>query len=794
MSSSINPQSTIGELRDFIKEHRDKIPISRLPTRKDELLDIIYTYLNEELSGTHNSNSAIPLPRATTSTKPATSKSPRTTTSTTTTSKSPRTTTSTKSTIPKSPRAATSIKPTIPKSPRAIKPATSKTTKTSQGAASSKKQPRGQKQVKEFDPNINYDNILDDSKSYSKKAFSKLLNYLDEQYHNAMSVVSDYVYDQLKEYYESHFGPYDNVGAEPSGETVALPYYVGSLNKIKKKDDILFWIKSHPGPYIIEDKVDGLSLLYTSSIENGTRVHRLYTRGGGIKGKDVSHLLNYVHFPNVDIDVAIRGEIVMNKDTFEKYASTKKNARNTTSGIVNALESFEPSMAKDLVFIAYLFLDDEYKHLDIQHQNILLTELGFNLPHPVYRNTIDDEELLELFADRKSVAPYEIDGLVVYQDVPLIQSFKENPKTAIAFKVDGEPNKTVVRNVIWKAGKTLAIAPVVTYDPVYVDVELKQASGYNARFIVKHNIGVGAEIEVIRSGDTIPKIIAVTKPSPYGPLLPDPDIVGEYYWSKSGAKIYLREPNDDVRAAIIIGMIKKLGIKGIGPHRVIALVEAGINSTYGLITASKEDLQQVPGFGMGVASKLYDDLQDRISYIQLPLLMAASGIFPEIGERRFEAIVNHYPHFINMFDIDPNELALKLQQVAGIKDLSYEIVKNIDVFKHWLESLPMIHIESQLVPFVPIISSSSGGNNSSGGGESIAGKNIVFSGFRDSGSGSLELKIKMRGGSVKTSVSKNTDIVVVVDAQSTSAKVEKARKLGIEILELEDFINRFNLK
>jgi len=78
---------------------------------------------------------------------------------------------------------------------------------------------------------------------------------------------------------------------------IKLPYYMGSLNKLKNEQDVNKWSKSYPGNYIIEDKVDGLSLLFVSRIIGERRINKLYTRGGGTEGKDVSHILDYMEMP-----------------------------------------------------------------------------------------------------------------------------------------------------------------------------------------------------------------------------------------------------------------------------------------------------------------------------------------------------------------------------------------------------------------------------------------------------------------------------------------------------------------
>ena len=163
---------------------------------------------------------------------------------------------------------------------------------------------------------IKEDSVIDTSSNLSKESFTSLLRLFDDHYHNGMSLISDKIYDELIFIYESKYGMYNFVGTSPSHNKVLLPYYLSSLRKPKNEKELNSWVAKYPPPYVIQDKIDGLTLLLVSETVKNRRVLKLYTRGHGVEGMDVSHLLEYITLPDVTSDITIRGEIVMTKDVF----------------------------------------------------------------------------------------------------------------------------------------------------------------------------------------------------------------------------------------------------------------------------------------------------------------------------------------------------------------------------------------------------------------------------------------------------------------------------------------------
>jgi DNA ligase (NAD+) len=638
---------------------------------------------------------------------------------------------------------------------------------------------------------IDDDTIINTANGLNKESFNALLKLLGDAYHNDESLVSDATYDELVDIYEAKYGAYTVVGAEPSGEKVDLPHYLGSLRKLKKDNELATWLQAHPGPYIIEDKIDGLTLLLVSKTVNRRRVTSLYTRGGGIRGVDVSHLLQYIPLPNINTDISVRGEVVMTRDTFMRVGGGFKNARNLVSGIVISKKQFNPMLARELSFFAYRILSKK----NTPEQDISeLRGLGFSVPNPVATATLSKQILDTYFEQRKTQSPYEMDGLVIYQNIISDYPVGEAPRHVVAFKTGTETAVVTVTDVVWEASKDRLLKPVVHYETISLSgADLSKASGYNARFIVLNKIGPGAKILITRSGDVIPKILSIISPSPNGPKLPNPALHGKYDWNENEVELVAVEDNDQVYAKQLKHFIETLGVKNMGPGRIRLLVDAGIKDINTLLSVTPAKLITIDGIGETIANQFYQDIHAAVSNVSLATIMDASGVFPNVGERRFDMIIQEIPNFLDVAKQPPAQIAAAIRRVKGFDKLSEVIANSMAEFLAWLSNHKMITVAKPInvsiqqtatkltIQRSPGVAAKQQANN-------ISGKTIVFSGFRDK---ELEGQIIQLGGKVTTAVSGNTSLLVIKDMNDRKGKAEAAEKKGIPIIDRETFIRTY---
>jgi len=628
----------------------------------------------------------------------------------------------------------------------------------------------------------NRDNIINLINNSSKNKMSKIIDFLNDKYYNEVGIIDDIIYDEIVEIYEQKYEKYKKIGYEPlNKKKEKLPFYLGSLNKIKENKELEKWKNKYNGPYILEDKIDGLSLLIYTYIKDNRRITKLFTRGNGNIGTDVSHLLNYVQFPewiypqfiqlnsnNIKI-IGIRGEIIINKKIYNKVKKIReiKNARNYVAGIINSKTNFNQDDASNLSFYAYHLIIPDI-HISYPQQLLYLQKWGFLTPNPYNIDNIDLKTLTDYHNKRKIESEYDIDGVVIYSNDDLSYPNDGNPKHVVAFKVIGEDKITTVLDVIWEASRTYKLKPIVIYEPINISgAILQRATAYNARFIISNNIGPGAIIRITRSGEVIPKVIEVLQGSPNGPKMPNISL-GNYYWNDSHVELLLESSNKDVITNKLIHFLDRLDIKtNIGPKRIRILVDNNILSINDLLNLTPSFLENLPSFGHNISTDFINLLHSKTKNVKLSKLMDASGIFENIGYRRFDTILQHFPYLLSM---TPSSISSNLKNIKGFNILADKISINIPIFLNWLSD------HSRITYFIPDTSLHS----------TLSNEIIVFSGFRDK---NLESYINKLGGKVNTSVSSKTTLLLIKNLQSTNSKYNQAITLNIKIMLKDDFTN-----
>lgn len=606
-------------------------------------------------------------------------------------------------------------------------------------------------------------NLLEYSRSLNKENFDNLLNMLSDYYYNEEGLVDDKIFDGLQSIYKEKYGEYEVVGAKPRGEKVLLPVYLGSLQKKTEDHEITTWKSKHKGPYLLEDKIDGITMLLISEMVDNKRKISLLSHGDGVEGKDISHILPFIDLPEVDYDVMIRGEGVYHIDIFEQFRhygreNRFRNPRNMITGTVMAKDSFDPKIVKHLQFYTYRIIDSDKKPSEQLEE---LQELGFKVPHYEFKDDIDQESLENHYLEVKTKSIYQMDGTVVHVDevidYPEIRG--KYPSQMFAFKtdLDAEIGETIVTEVVWKASKDMRLKPTVHYEKViFEDADLQRATGHNARYIVDNGIGPGATIRIKRALQVIPYIMEVVKPAPNGPSLPDEKICGKYGWNDNEVELVLDDENDEVKAGRILHFLTTLKVKKCGKERVAMLVEAGIKTIKLLLTATVEQLIAIPGIGNNLATQIIDDIKDKITNVELARIMDASNIFPGIGERRCEMILEVYPDLLKYSYDDFDVISDLIRNVPGFNKLADVVAEHLPIFTNWLQIHHMITVKMPEIIKIEEIKESK-----------LAGRIVVFSGFRDS---DLERKVKLAGGKITSSVAKkNCDIGILVlkDASPT---------------------------
>ena len=626
------------------------------------------------------------------------------------------------------------------------------------------------------------------NKISNKKLTEFIMLFADNYYNNTNPNIdiSDEVFDKLVEILKIRDPKskyFTSIGAPIINDKVKLPFPMFSLNKVKP-DNIDKWVVNHKGPYSLSDKLDGMSAM----LYNG----HLYKRGQGLDGQDIGYLLKHINIGDVNLDdirdVAIRGELIISKENFKviNKEGVFKNARNAISGIVNC-KNPNKEIIKYVDFVAYNVVSPIIKQED---QYSYLESKGFNVVNYCKVDNINVDGLVELTNKRKSEGKYEIDGIVIIDNVMSYdirsgnkESVNQNPSYSVAFKFLNEDNiiECVVENVEWNISRYNYLKPKVKIAPVYLmGSVINYATAHNAKFIVDNKIGKGSIINITKSGEIIPKIISVVKGS--NPEMPDV----KYHWNKNNVEISIENETEDKQKQKLLCELKSNNIKFFNQKAADKLVDNGIYDICSII--GEEDLI-IKLFGKVMGAKMIKSLKDNLMLSGIEELMVGSGIFGRgIGIKKL-MLANK----IDIRDWDEKRL-------IEIKGLGKENVKLlVDGKEMFIKYYSALKNKCELngIKIAELIKESGNENisednkdniNDCDNKQKLLNMKIVFTGFRNK---ELENEIIKNGGLIVNSVSGKTNILIVDKLESNSSKINKAKQLKVDIVTEEQFRKKY---
>jgi NAD-dependent DNA ligase len=490
----------------------------------------------------------------------------------------------------------------------------------------------------------------------------------------------------------------------------------------------------------------------------------------------------------------------MKKDVFlSKYAKDFANPRNFVAGVVNK-KTTDPEQYNDLSFVAYevikpvlkpseqfALLADTLKMEDLDTSTSLAVAQHLQLTF----NELTNEHLSELLVQWRTDYAYEIDGIICIDD-KLYPRTTGNPSHAFAFKMvlSDQVAEAKVVDVIWTPSKDGYLKPRVQIEPINLGgVTIEYATGFNAKFIVEHKIGVGALIRLIRSGDVIPHITDIIQPAAQ-PLLP----TVPYEWNATQVDILLQDKGADatVKEKTISGFFTHIDVDGLGPGNIKRMIDAGYDTVAKIIALKEEDLLHVEGFKAKLAHKIHTNIHQQLEKATLPELMHASNIFGRgFGTKKLKLILDAYPNIL-LEKITPAEKIQKISKVEGMaKKTAEQFVKEIPAFIVFLTSAKLEgkmqqHQQQQHASAHETATSTSSPDKD----HPLYKKKWLMTGFRDK---ELIEKLLALGSEQGSVVNKKTDFLIVKDLLEDNVKVADAKKLGIPIMTPEQVKIKYNI-
>jgi len=595
----------------------------------------------------------------------------------------------------------------------------------------------------------------------------------------------DEIYSRAKALYSTN--PFFlSVGSEVRGDKVKLPIPLGSMVEVKL-GEIQNWL--NPGHYCISDKLDGISCLL--AYENG-KLKIAYTRGNGFEGQDITrHILKMTYCPKElteSFTGYIRGEIIIPKDNIQKcigelreeIGKEYKNGRNLCAGQLNAKECAD-SFVKCVHFVAYYidgWKEETHKMFD------KLTLLGFeSAKYRISNNLfITDEYLTKILQNVKLNGDYECDGIIITQDVidEEHQGFETsslNPKASRKFKISGldETFVSTIENITWQISKDFLLKPVINITPTdHNGVTISNISGNNYKFLIDNDLRIGTVIKGKRSGDVIPQYVETIEKST---RKEDPYNLNQFgiEIGRDGVELVFLGTEDtnpelcvEAYTQKTLYFCNKLGVEFGGYGNIKKLMEETRDYRFPyqhLCTLPKEVFESAIGVN-GV--KFYNSLHEKLIRATPCQLCDACGVFGRgIGELKLQKIVDNYDEL-------PNDYTKVITTDGWAEKTTEQYISN---YLNYIDMVEFFQRNNMWKGFETIKTSTKYSN-----------VKVVFTGVRNA---ELEQSIRINGGKVLTSFTKECNLVIAKDPMSSSGKLKKARENGVEIISLVDALNRF---
>jgi len=608
-------------------------------------------------------------------------------------------------------------------------------------------------------------------KTKNKKEIITFLQECDKVFFNTnKTLLNDDMYDLVKDYLKK-LDPkntyFKRVGADEETK-VKLPYWMGSLDKIKDDEKAIDnWKKKYKGSAIVSDKLDGISCLFYKN-DNDIKI---YTRGNGTEGQDISHLRNYITFPNItETKFAIRGELIISRGNWEKIKDLGSNARNVVAGAIHSKILNKTILA----YIEFLAYDIMFPEMKIEDTFNYFTR---NNIKSAYYKLLEEEEInLDLLSShlelRRRDSEYEVDGIVIYNNKQHKLVNGKNPKYAFAFKsiLTQEQAEIIVTDVEWNVSMHKYMKPIIKFNEVVISgVKIQKATGFNGKFINDNIIGPGSRIVIIRSGDVIPHVLKVLSVSSNGiPKMPE----NKYKWNDTQIDIILDEEGKNKEQDIksYTYFMSKLDIGLVKESTIKKLYENGFDTLEKILKVKVDELVSLEGFQLKSATKIVENFQ-KIKDAECDLLLDASNILGRgFALKKIKLISQKYP-----LNKKADILKLTVDDLLKIDGIGYvnakQFVENIKKFYEFLDKIgykcDKEEVKKEVVNVKTVLKD----------------KKFIFTGFRNK---DWEKLITDSGGKVVTSISKTVDYLVVKNKTDKSGKIEKANELDIKILDMEE--------
>lgn len=559
---------------------------------------------------------------------------------------------------------------------------------------------------------------------------------------------------------------------------------MGSQDKAANPAEFLAWAqKIAPTSFVVQHKLDGASL--ELQYEAG-RLARAVTRGDGLVGDEITRNARAMAGCVLDLGVpftgGVRGEVIMPRSVWMERFPEKANCRNAANGIMRRKDGVGCELLRILCYDAASVEDDRY-FSDEETKIAWLTARGFDVtPTEVFARAEEVLAFRERVASARFDLPYDIDGLVVKDRETDIDDLRRaRPERQIAFKFDLEEAVTTLHSVEWsESGATYT--PIGVVDPVRLaGTTVKRANLNNPDMIRALGLRIGSRVVVVKRGEIIPKIERLAPVDALGPAEEDREILLPTSCASCGSTLVdggtrLYCPNLACPKRVhhrIEKWISVLDIREFGTLLLKRLFDAGrLERVADLYTLTAGELSQLDRMGDLSAAKVARSLY---TPRQISLAAFVAGFDLEgVGETIMDKVA------AAGFDTLEKLRSASVEDLSAVHGLgeitARTIVEGLEETRSDMDAV----LAGGIVSIAPPPSAEEA---------PLRGLSFCFTGeLKTMKRSEAEARVKRLGGVKKDSVTKDTTFLVTNDPSSGSGKSEKARKLGVRILDEDAFI------
>ena len=605
--------------------------------------------------------------------------------------------------------------------------------------------------------------------------------------------------------------PTKKVGGEVIDEFKKVEHTIPmlSLGDVFNEDEIIEFLQRIENSgvhsnYVCELKIDGLSV--SLHYEKGILV-RAATRGNGVIGEDITHNVKTIKSIPLKLkqplDIEVRGEIYMSKETLEKINKERisngekplQNPRNAAAGSIRQLDSKIAAKRNLDAFLYHLPNPEDY-NIPTHHEALeLLKSLGFktNPNNRIVKNIDDVMNYIHEKGEIRKDLPYDIDGVVIkvdnIKDQQKLGYTARTPRWAIAYKFPAEEVLTKLNDIIFTVGRTGKITPNAILDPVQLmGSTISRATLHNEDYVISKGLMIHDTVSIRKAGDVIPEVVEAKVERRTGEEIPFKMITNCPICNTKLIKIedqvdyFCPNPNCPARhIESFIHFVSRpaMNIDGLGDRLMEDLYNFKFISTIPDIYKlkdKKDALTKLEGYGEKSVTNLLNAIEDSKSN-SLERLLFALGI-KNVGKEKAKILAKTYKNMDNLSKATYDEL-------VEIPDIGPIISRNIVDYFNDETNIKIIEELKELGLNMDYIGEELNVK------EDFQDKSFVLTGTltkltRDE----AKALIENAGGKTVGSVSKKTYAVIV--GASPGSKYEKAKELNIPIWTEEEFLEKIN--